>query len=241
VSRLKITIAEKTYQKPGEEVGHRAIAGLELAVEDGEFVCLIGPSGCGKTTMLNLIAKIDTEFSGSIQATPANPTIGYMFQEPRLLPWRTVAENIQLGLPNAQRDLPIIESLLESLGIAGCGGKFPGQLSLGMQRRAALARAFATQPGLLLMDEPFVSLDEENAHRIRQLLIKTWQAHRTTVLFVTHDIREAIELGDRVVLLTGSPTHVLEEFSIGERRESRSAEFVESFRRKLTASLKLAS
>ncbi|MDF1735307.1 MAG: ABC transporter ATP-binding protein [Minwuia sp.] len=171
---------------------------LELKVADGEVVAITGRSGVGKTTLLNIIAGLDTAFEGTVSPGPADRRVGYVFQEPRLLPWRTVTENLCL----ASRIGPAeAERWLRDIGLAGEGQKLPGQLSLGMQRRVAVARALALRPAVLLLDEPFASLDVETAVEMRALLQRLLAAHPTTTLLVTHDAAEAAELATRNIVL----------------------------------------
>ena len=231
---ILIDVRSKSYIGPHGRP-HLAIHDLRLELRAGEFVCLVGPSGCGKTTLLNLVAGLDRQFDGSIQIDTrgAEPNIAYVFQNPRLLPWRTARENIELALadPGQRR---AIRPLLQSLGIEQIQEQYPEKLSLGMSRRVALARAFAVQPDLLLMDEPFVSLDAPAARRIRQLLIQVWQARPHTVLFVTHDLREAIALADRLIFLTASPMTVAASIPVDVPRLDRTADaWIESFRERL--------
>ena len=226
-------ITEKRYTGAGGAPARVALSGLSLSVAAGEFVALVGPSGCGKTTFLNIVAGLDRNFSGAVQVaahadgTPAR--IGYVFQEPRLLPWRTVAENIALVLEPRQD--AVVNEVLDAVGLADARDLYPPQLSLGMSRRVAIARAFAIQPDLLLMDEPFVSLDHDTVEQLRHLLLKLWRGRPTTILFVTHDLREALVLADRLLLLSASPGHVVAEVPVRLPRAQRgnSAE-IESLR-----------
>lgn len=224
MSDAYINIQNKTFPAHCESAVRVVIRNLEIRVSDREFLCLIGPSGCGKSTLLNLIAGIDRDYEGKIDLGTSGPRIGYVFQDPRLLPWRTVKQNILLGLPRGLSEKLNVSELLAELGIAECEKQYPGQLSLGMQRRVALARAFALKPDILLMDEPFVSLDEPNASRLRDLLVATWRHHRTTVIFVTHDIREALQVGDRILVLQGPPATIVREVRLDEPRAERSTD-----------------
>jgi ABC-type nitrate/sulfonate/bicarbonate transport system ATPase subunit len=221
---LTAEIREKHYARARGAKSHVALAGLTLQVAAGEFVALVGPSGCGKTTFLNIVAGLDREFAGDVQLasrSDGHPArVGYVFQEPRLLPWRTVYENIALVLPPA-RAPAIVKDMLKAVGLPKAQDLYPPQLSVGMSRRVAIARAFAIEPDLLLMDEPFVSLDHDTVEQLRDLLLKLWHARPTTVLFVTHDMREALVLADRLVLLSGTPGRVLADVPVSLARNRR--------------------
>lgn len=220
---LDVDIREKRFARPdgGDLIVMRDIA-FHLGRSD--FAVLFGPSGCGKTTLLNIVAGLDPDFSGSVHlgGKPASALrIGYVFQEPRLLPWRSVLENVELVLsPGADRSA--IPPLLDRVGLADFKDVYPAQLSVGMARRAAIARAFAVEPELLLMDEPFVSLDEATAARMRSQLVELWQSRPTRVLFVTHNLREAVELADRILLLSEAPGRLMAEIPVPLPRERRS-------------------
>jgi ABC-type nitrate/sulfonate/bicarbonate transport system ATPase subunit len=232
---VRIHVEEKAFPASGRQGEHIAIRNLRLSIGSGEFVCLVGPSGCGKTTLLNIIAGLDRDFEGEIVPNPDDHalTIGYVFQNPRLLPWRTVWENIELAQRSGKNAVPIAP-LLVSMGLAHVQHQYPERLSLGMRRRVALARAFAIQPELMLMDEPFISLDAPTARRLRRLLISLWQERPHSVLFVTHDLREAITLADRLLFLAPPPTRVINDVAIGIPRARRADEAeIESFRKRL--------
>jgi NitT/TauT family transport system ATP-binding protein len=226
---ISIDIRRKIYPARRGAGGHLAIEHLRIDLAAGEFVCLVGPSGCGKTTLLNIVAGLDRQFDGTITQ---DPHIAYVFQNPRLLPWRTVRENIDLALPKESSGA-WVDHLLEVMDLSDWQTQYPQKLSGGMARRVALARAFAIQPTLLLMDEPFVSLDAPTARRIRQLLLKVWSERPHTVLFVTHDLREAIALADRLVFLSLPPTKVLHQVTVNIPRTERDDEAVEAFRKQL--------
>ena len=234
MTAIHIDIKSKTYTSPDSRQ-HTAIANLKLLLPDNEFVCLVGPSGCGKTTLLNIIANLDSQYEGeiSIGELHSAPKIGYIFQDPRLLPWRTVRENIELALP-AQQPAEIIDSLLESMQLTKNQNDYPQHLSLGMSRRVAIIRAFAINPDILLMDEPFVSLDAPTARQVRDLLLGLWQQRPHTVLFVTHDLREAITLADRLIFLSAAPMAVVSNLEVNIPRAQRHNELtIENFRQKL--------
>lgn len=208
MTSVRIDIAEKIFPATGGAPERALYADFRLEVADRSFVALLGPSGLGKTTLLNIVAGVDREFRGRVTFGAEAPRIGYAFQSPRLLPWRTVLQNVLLPLPEGAEHEARAMAVLGEMGLGDAHHVFPERLSLGMQRRVALARAFALEPDLLLMDEPFVSLDEANAERLRDLLSELIARRPTTVLFVTHDSREAVRLADRVVVLAGPPVHV---------------------------------
>ena len=217
---LSVDIAEKTF-KSAEGVPVTALKDLSFEVRQGEFACLLGPSGCGKTTTLRILLGLDTEFSGSFQLPQGGSNrIAAVFQEPTLLPWRTVEQNVRLALPKALRNVNL-DGLFDSLGLSGMRSLFPAELSLGLARRAALARAFATEPAVLFLDEPFVSLDEQTAERLRYLLLDVWSVRPTTALMVTHNLREALMLSDRIIVLSPRPAHVLGVFDVRLPRQYR--------------------
>ena len=236
MTAVRIEIARKCYAADGRPQATPVIRNLRLELGSGEFVCLVGPSGCGNTTLLNLAAGLDRDFDGTIAVGTgrAAPHIGYVFQNPRLLPWRTVRQNIVLALP-AGADAAYVDHLFEVVGLSGALDVYPERLSLGMARRAALVRAFAINPDLLLMDEPFVSLDPPTARRIRELVVTLWQERPHTVLFVTHDLREALELADRLVFLSASPATVADSIPVDLPREQRGDDAIEAYRKRLWA------
>ena len=200
---------------------------ISFDVAPGEFVSLLGPSGCGKSTLLNIAAGLLAPDEGlmrignlviraGMRASP--PRVGYVFQLPRLLNWLTVAQNITLvldaaGTPKTRWD-ELIDSYLCMVGLRDFRDKYPLELSGGMQHRVALVRALVVEPQIILMDEPLGALDAITAHRVRQDLVKLWQASCATVLYVTHNISEAVQLSDRVLLLYDRPTSVYRDVPI---------------------------
>jgi len=228
MTKVIIHIDHKTYANaPQPTIQH-----FNLTLNTNEFVCLVGSSGCGKTTLLNCLAGLDKHYEGDIFVGQehTSPKIGYIFQNPRLLPWRTVRENIELVLNEANAD---IDALLEFMQLSKVQHEYPERLSLGMNRRVAIIRAFAVNPDLLLMDEPFVSLDPPTARDVRTLLLQLWQQRPHTVLFVTHDLREAIVLADRLIFLTAAPMMVLRDVVVPIARNERNESAIEDFRRQL--------
>ncbi len=224
-SRFEIRIEDKTHVGvDGTPVP--AIRDFVLDIVPDSMTVLMGPSGCGKTTLLRILAGLDSRFVGEI-IKPENARIGVMFQEPRLLPWRTVKQNIMLVADPSFTEADL-EHLAQALGIADKLPAYPQELSLGLARRVALARAFATKPDLLLLDEPFVSLDERIADRLRKLLIEVWSARPTTAILVTHNPREAILLADQLVLLAPRPTKVVATIPVTTPRAERDADAVEA-------------
>lgn len=205
---LRVRIERKAFHSDRGELpvlGH-----IELELGAREIVAIVGPSGCGKTTLLRIIGGLDADFTGALDwRGPASPRIGTVFQEPRLLPWRTARENLLLAQQPAN---PVLaDELLQSLDLASFRDAYPRALSLGMARRVAIARAFAIGPELVLLDEPFVSLDEAMAARSRSLLLSAWRARPTAALLVTHDNAEATALAHRIVSLGDRPARILRE------------------------------
>jgi NitT/TauT family transport system ATP-binding protein len=228
---VQITIANKTYPNATQPT----IKDFHLSLTSNEFICLVGSSGCGKTTLLNCLAGLDTHYDGEIQVGQQHtaPKIGYIFQNPRLLPWRTVRENIELVLDSHQSPA-LIDPLLEIMQLTKAQHEYPERLSVGMNRRVAIIRAFAVNPDLLLMDEPFVSLDPPTARDVRALLLQLWQQRPHTVLFVTHDLREAIALADRLIFLASTPMRVISDIVVPIPRTQRHDEIaIEGFRQQL--------
>lgn len=228
--RLDVHIKRKSYRKASG--GDLLVLGdVSLTIASGEVAALIGPSGCGKTTLLRIIVGLDDDFDGTVRL-PAHGRLGVVFQEPRLLPWRTVEENVRLAAPLASD--AALDGLFGALGLAAHRHHYPGELSVGLARRVALARAFAIEPELLVLDEPFVSLDAELATRLRGELAELVARRPITTLLVSHDVDEVIGLADRVFLLSGSPARVLADMPIQNPRSTRSAEDVAAIRNALS-------
>lgn len=207
------------------ERSFRAVDSVSLSVREGEFVSLIGPSGCGKSTILNMIPGLLESTTGEIlidgqPVTPAGVTqkVGYVFQKDTCYPWRTVKQNIGLGLelagvPKAVREARVMDAIAKA-GLSGFENAYPKMLSGGMRQRVSLMRTLIMRPGILLMDEPFGALDTHTKLEMHKLLLELWEAEHQAVLFVTHDLAEAITLSDRVVLLTARPGCIKEVFDV---------------------------
>lgn len=232
---LEVNIKHKVFDSAdGTEL--EAVSQLDFSIPERSFTCMVGPSGCGKTTTLRIVLGLDKQYEGSVCLAQSG-RIAAVFQEPRLLPWRTVRQNIELALDSiSQSDASNIDSLLSQLGLTEHQHFFPAELSLGLARRVSLARAYATEPSLLILDEPFVSLDDETAGRLRKLLLSVWKVRPTTVLMVTHNIAEAAELADRILILANRPTRVIDEVvpgsRIGHRTDSEVNTIVSEINRK---------
>ncbi len=222
---LELRIDAKTYLS-ADGTSVEVVRGLKLRLEAGSFGALIGPSGGGKTTILKIAAGLDADFRGELH-TPGSGRLGMVFQEPRLLPWRTVEDNIRLALPASDANADLTE-LVETLGLGSHMARYPGELSLGLARRAAIARAFAARPDFLLLDEPFVSLDEAVAARLRDELVALTTRTEVTTLFVTHNLAEAIQLADRLFFLSDRPARIIAERSLPPPRGKRSREVIAS-------------
>jgi NitT/TauT family transport system ATP-binding protein len=200
-----------------------AVEGVEFSVQEREFLSLLGPSGCGKSTILHLIAGFIRPSEGHVMVWN-RPVLGpgtdrgVVFQRHSLFPWKTVSQNIAVGPKmkglSTESICQVVEHYLERTGLADFRHRYPRELSVGMQQRVGLARAFANDPGILLMDEPFGSLDAQTRLRMQELLLSIWSEHKKTVLFVTHDIEEAILLSDRVLIMSSRPARVHEEIVI---------------------------
>jgi NitT/TauT family transport system ATP-binding protein len=220
---LEISALRKVYDGHGRQV--EALRDITLTVSDSEFVCVVGPSGCGKTTLLRCLGGLLTPTGGEVKVEGRPVTgppdgLAIVFQEygRSLFPWLRVAENVELplkskGLDRTSRRRLVAESLA-AVGLADAGKAYPWQLSGGMQQRVAIARAIAFQPRVLLMDEPFAAVDAQTRADLEDLVRTVWQDSGVTLLFVTHDIDEAVYLGQRVVVLSASPTEVLEDLDI---------------------------
>jgi NitT/TauT family transport system ATP-binding protein len=220
-SAVSLSSVSKVY---GTESGAvHALEDVSIEVGYGEFLCLVGASGCGKSTMLNLIAGLDKPSTGSVEVRGGRPTL--IFQESALFPWLTVEQNIELALKlrkigRADRE-PVIESLLKMVNLSGFGKKRPHELSGGMRQRVSIARALAQQAEILLMDEPFGALDAMTRDLLHDEVERLWRDTGFSIVFVTHNVREAVRLADRVILLSSRPGRVVAEFPVEIKRPRR--------------------
>lgn len=215
---LLISDLNKTFVAPVGEV--IALNNIQLKVRKGELVTIIGPSGCGKSTLLKIVAGLDTQYTGTVllNGKPiAGPSIekGFIFQEPRLFPWLTVEKNIAANL--SLRDPVVrrkVEELIELVRLKGFEHAYPRELSGGMAQRVSIARALLRNPDVLLLDEPFGALDAFTRSHLQEVLLDIWQRNGTTMLFVTHDLDEAVFLGERVVIMNPRPGHIRSILSV---------------------------
>ena len=198
-----------------------AFQNINLTIKEGEFWCFVGPSGCGKTTLLRVLANLEVPSSGTLKITHNDinkPLNSMIFQEHALFPWMTVWDNIAYGLRN--RKIPkneikkIVNSFITKTGLEGFAKTFPHQLSGGMRQRVSIARAFANDPEILFMDEPFASLDEQNRIILQQELLEIWESTKKTVVFITHSIDEAIFLSDKIMLMTNHPGEIKSIYTV---------------------------
>jgi ABC-type nitrate/sulfonate/bicarbonate transport system ATPase subunit len=234
--QLDVSIKHKSYRAAsGGTI--EVLRDMAFTLKAGAVGALVGPSGCGKTTLLRIITGLDSDYTGVVHL-PDHGKLGMVFQEPRLLPWRTVEHNVRLGAPQAtDADLDV---LFGALGLSAHRRHFPGELSLGQARRAALARAFAVKPDLLVLDEPFVSLDAALAKHLQEELADLVTSRHVTTLIVTHSMDEAIGLADRLFLLSPSPAHVVAEVPIARPRGLHTAEEVATIRAEISQVLRKA-
>ncbi|MGA9865419.1 MAG: ABC transporter ATP-binding protein [Acetobacteraceae bacterium] len=216
MSGLDAVIERKDYHVAATGRGLTVLRDVRLQVAPGEFVCILGPSGCGKSTLLQILAGLDDAYQGRVSFPGGTrPKLGVMFQTPRLMPWLTVRANLDLVADAAAAASGRADALLRDMRLDAFTDSFPGRLSGGMQRRVSLARACLNRPELLLLDEPFVSLDAPTAAELRDWLIAEWQgAARQSVVCLTHDLREALALADRVLFLSPRPGSVVLEHRV---------------------------
>jgi NitT/TauT family transport system ATP-binding protein len=227
--RVRVAAREltKTYRAGGRDVP--AVDRVSFDVREGEFVALLGPSGCGKSTILNMIAGLLPRSGGDVlidgqvaQPGAVHRQVGYVFQRDTVYPWRSVARNVGYGLevagvPRVERARRVAEAI-RAAGLDGFADAFPLTLSGGMRQRVALMRTLILQPEILLMDEPFGALDTHTKLEMHKILLEIWERQRQTVLFVTHDLGEALTLADRIILLSARPGRIKDDFAVGFAR-----------------------
>jgi NitT/TauT family transport system ATP-binding protein len=242
-SKVVVDDVGKVYESDRQRV--EALSGVRFTVNDGEFVCLVGPSGCGKTTLFRTIAGLEAPTSGEIRldgepVTGPGTDRGMVFQEYGLFPWRTVRENVAFGLEEqgvrGTERTDRIDEMLQLVGLTDFADAYPKELSGGMKQRVGIARALAVDPEILLADEPFGSVDAQTRDMLHQELLRIWSETEKTVLFVTHDVEEAVKLSDRVVVMAADPGRVREVVTVDldrprDRTEPAFGEYVDRVRR----------
>lgn len=217
-ARIEITGLSRIFEGPRGSV--QALTDINLSIGAGEFLCIVGPSGCGKSTLLRILAGLERQTSGTISVDSAGWAVqnAMVFQESGLFPWMSVEENVGFGLmtrrmPAAER-APRVEAAMKLVGLTQFRRHFPHQLSGGMRQRGAIARAFVTDPAVLLMDEPFAALDAQNRTILQEELVRIWETTGKTVVYITHSIDEALFLGDRAAIMTAHPGRIKEIIDI---------------------------
>ena len=210
--KLEINSLSKVFEDKNQRL--EVLSDINLKIKDGEFISILGSSGCGKSTLLRIIAGLETDYSGTVTLDGEHikkPSIdkGLVFQDHRLFPWLSVEQNIGYGIPDNQRDKKeLVSEMINLVGLTGFEKSLPSQLSGGMAQRAAIARALANKPKVLLLDEPFGALDAMTRINMQEEIRKIWEVEKITIILVTHDIEEAVYLGDRVVVLSSRPGQI---------------------------------
>ncbi|WP_058306582.1 ABC transporter ATP-binding protein [Gracilibacillus massiliensis] len=232
MSKIQINHLSKRFVKRDKYI--EALDGINLTINQGEFVCLLGPSGCGKTTLLRILANLEKPSTGKVlinQTDPKKPLQSMVFQENGIIPWLTVEENVAFGLKMRHLSDDFVkertEYYLQKVGLTNFRRLYPKELSGGMKQRVSIARAFANDPEILLMDEPFAALDEQNKFILQEELLAIWQETKKTVLFITHSIDEALLLSDRILLMSAQPGKIIKDVTI-EMKRPRTIEKVRS-------------
>ncbi len=243
--KIWVKVDHATKQFVSKKGTVTALEDINLEIRDGEFVCLLGPSGCGKTTLLRMIGGLDVPTSGTVEidgriVDGPSPKMTMVFQEYSLYPWRTIASNVgfgleMMGVPKDERERAVM-SHLELVGLQDFANSYPYELSGGMRQRAAVARALASEPAVMLMDEPFGALDAQTRNKMQRELLALWEKMKRTILFVTHSVDEAVYLADKIVILTPRPgrIHEIYENPLPRPRERTSVEFA-NLRKKILA------
>jgi ABC-type nitrate/sulfonate/bicarbonate transport system, ATPase component len=240
MGRVSVKNVSRIFTKKEDNISTEALHDVSFDVEDGEFICLLGPSGCGKTTLLRITAGLETQTSGEITLngvpiTGPDPKRGMVFQQYSLFPWRTVIDNITFGLEmqgiSKAEARKQVEKYVDLVGLEQFKNSYPYELSGGMQQRAAIARALANEPEVLLMDEPFGALDAQTRNILQDELLKIWEQKHVTFLFVTHSVDEAVVLADRIVVMTARPGRIKEIVKVDlPRPRSRTSQEVNRLR-----------
>ncbi len=244
---LQIIGLKKSYPGKGPEDAVRVFDGIDLSIDQGEFVSIIGPSGCGKTTLLRIVAGLEKKTRGEVlldgrPLSGCDDRLGMVFQEYALFPWRKLIHNIELGLeikgvPPAKRRARAME-YVRAFGLEGFENRFPKELSGGMKQRVAIARTLIANPQVVLMDEPFGSLDSQTRNNLQDFLLRVWADRKDTVLFVTHNVDEAVYLSDRIAVLSARPARILKIFEVElARPRDRTSQEANLLRRKVLALL----
>jgi NitT/TauT family transport system ATP-binding protein len=219
----------KSFQASNGQV--EALRDVDLVIPDGQFCCIVGPSGCGKTTLLRILAGLEDHTEGRLallHADPRRPLTSMVFQEQSIFPWMTVLDNVAYGPRmrgvSDRQGRELVDYYIEKVGLSQFRRAYPHQLSGGMKQRVSVARAFANAPEILLMDEPFAALDEQNKSLLQEELLRIWEESRHTVLFITHSIDEALFLGDRVLVMTARPGTLKADITVPLERPRRAYE-----------------
>jgi ABC-type nitrate/sulfonate/bicarbonate transport system ATPase subunit len=228
--RLDVGILGKAFESASGK-RHEVLSEIRFFLAAGEVGVVVGPSGCGKSTLLRILAGLDPDFEGTV-SRPPHLRIGMVFQEPRLLPWRTVEDNVRLAVPTIEE--AALSALFAALDLSEHRNHFPGELSLGLARRVALARAFAIEPDILILDEPLASLDDALAGRMRDAIADFAAKPSRMTLLVTHDFDDAVRLGDRLIILSERPARILHVVPIDTPRAARSEAEIASLESELT-------
>jgi NitT/TauT family transport system ATP-binding protein len=221
-AKVRLRGVTKTFFVKGRRID--ALSGIDLDIQGGEFFCIVGPSGCGKTTMLRILAGLERQTGGSIEVardgSSLRPLNSMVFQEQSIFPWLSVRDNVAFGLKaqglGRRERYRIVEPFIRKVGLTGFEDALPHQLSGGMKQRVSIARAFATDPEMLLMDEPFAALDEQTKLILQAELLRIWEDLRKTVVYVTHSIDEAIVLADRILVMSARPGKIKEIVDVQE-------------------------
>ena len=221
-----INIKKKSFINPHDKTSIEVLKNINIKIKSKEFLCIVGPSGCGKTTLMNIIGGLinseDQKFNKKQLDFKHNGDFGYVFQTSRLLPWLTVKENIELVCEDNEEYIERIESLLTEFDLREFKNYYPKSISGGMRRKVSLARALIKKPQILLMDEPFVSLDQPTAESLYSVLINYWKKNPITIILITHNLKEAILLGNRIIFFSKRPASVVYDHKIKAKREGLS-------------------